>query len=109
MLDEVAKDLGSLRKICVMESLYMNQINAIVNAKVTSILADGVMIEKEGKEEKIPCDNVIMAVGSKARKHEALTAICEEQSIPYHVIGDAKQARRALHAIKEAHEVAREL
>ena len=109
MLDEVAKDLGPLRKICVMESLYMNQINSIVNAKVTSILPDGVMIEKEGKEEKIPCDNVIMAVGSKARKHEALTAVCEERSIPYHVIGDAKQARRALHAIKEAHKVAREL
>lgn len=109
MLDEVAKDLGPLRKICVMESLYMNQINSIVNAKVTSILPDGVMIEKEGKEEKIPCDHVIMAVGSKARKHEALTAVCEELSIPYHIIGDAKQARRALHAIKEAHEVAREL
>lgn len=109
MLDEVAKDLGPLRKICVMESLYMNQIKSIVNAKVTSILPDGVMIEKEGKEEKIPCDHVIMAVGSKARKHEALTAVCEELSIPYHIIGDAKQARRALHAIKEAHEVAREL
>lgn len=109
MLDEVAKDLGSLRKICVMESLYMNQINSIVNAKVTEILPDGVMIEKDGKEEKVLCDSVIMAVGSKARNHETLSKACEELSIPYHIIGDAKQARRALHAIKEAHEVARAL
>lgn len=109
MLDEVAKDLGSLRKICVMESLYMNQINSIVNAKVIAIHPNEVIIEKEGKEESVPCDSVIMAVGSKARNHEALSKVCEELSITCHIIGDAKKARRALQAIAEAHAVARAL
>jgi len=30
MLDEVGKDLGQLRKICVMESIYALGINIIV-------------------------------------------------------------------------------
>lgn len=107
MQEAVAKDLGALRKICVMESLYKNQIKTVVNATVKSIKEHSVIIEKEGKEESIQCDSVIMAVGSKARDHKELTDICEKLSIPCHIIGDAKQARRALQAIKEAHDIAR--
>ena len=109
MLDGVAKDLGALRKICVMESLYMHHIETVVNTSVKAVVENGVLVENEGVEQVIPCDSVVMAVGARARDHEALTEACEKKQIPCHIIGDAKKARRALQAIAEAHETARSL
>jgi len=37
MLDEVGKDLGQLRKICVMESIYALGINTMVKTKCLEI------------------------------------------------------------------------
>ena len=86
MLDGVAKDLGALRKICVMESLYMHHIETVVNTLVKAVVENGVLVENEGVEQVIPCDSVVMAVGARARDHEALTEACEKKQIPYHII-----------------------
>ena len=109
MMDAVAKDLGALRKICVMESLYMHHIETVVNTSLKAVSEHGILVEQEGCEKEIVCDSVVMAVGAKAREHEALVQACESKQLPYHIIGDAKQARRALQAIAEAHEIARQL
>ena len=109
MMDAVAKDLGALRKICVMESLYMHHIETVVNTSLKAVSEHGILVEQEGCEKEIVCDSVVMAVGAKARDHEALVQACESKQLPYHIIGDAKQARRALQAIAEAHEIARQL
>jgi len=107
MLDEVAKDLGYLRKICVLESMYMSGIKSITNAKCVEIKENTVVIEKGNELEEIPCDSVVIAVGAKSRTSEALAAYCKEKNIPYHIIGDAVSARRALNATAEAAQVAR--
>ena len=86
MLNEVAKDLGQLRKICVMENLY-----------------------KEGALEEIPCDSVVVSIGSRARDYDEISVYCGKNNIPCHTIGDAVKARRALNCIKEAVDVAREI
>ena len=92
-----------------MESLYTHHIETIVSTSVKAVVENGVLVEKEGVEQVIPCDSVVMAVGARARNHEALTDACEKKQLPYHIIGDAKKARRALQAIAEAHAVARSL
>lgn len=109
MLNEVAKDLGQLRKICVMESLYHSGINTITEAKCIEIKEKSIVIDKSGSIEEIPCDSVVIAIGAKARNFTSLSNYCEEKNIPYHVIGDAVKARRALNSIKEAVDVAREI
>ena len=48
MLNEVAKDLGQLRKICVMENLYKEGITTITNAKCVEIKENSVIIDKQG-------------------------------------------------------------
>ncbi len=106
MLDEVGKDLGQLRKICVMENIYALGINVIVNAKCVEIKKDGVVIEKDGKLEEIKADHVIMSVGAKPANYNEIESYCEEKGIPYYVIGDAVRARRAFNAIHEAVDVA---
>lgn len=107
MLDKVAKDLGELRNICVMESLYAGGVQTVTNAKCIEIKKDAVVVERLGNIEEIPCDNVIVAIGSKSRSFDDIKIYCEGQKIPVYVIGDALRARRALNAVAEANEAVR--
>jgi len=109
MLDQVAKDLGQLRKICVMESLYGFGIKTITSAKCIEIKNKAILIEKNGSIEELPCDFVIVSIGAKSRNYEDISIYCQNHGVPYHVIGDAVRARRALNAVAEANEVAREI
>lgn len=109
MLNEVAKDLGQLRKICVMESLYHEGIKTITEAKCVEIKEKSIVIDRNGVVEEVPCDSVIVAIGARSRNFESISDYCKENNILYHVIGDAVRARRALNCIEEASEVARRI
>ena len=109
MLDEVGKDLGQLRKMCVDESLATEQVEILTGARVTAITAGTVVVDQGGQLREIDCDTVVIAVGSVPDDHSALAAHCAERGIEYHVVGDALKARRALDAIREANELARSL
>lgn len=107
MIDQVGRDLESLRKMCVMESLRDSEIHVMVNTKCTEINDKYVVIEKAGKKEEIACDFVVTAVGSKSNDYSEIRKYCEDNDLSYHVIGDAKQARKVINAIAEAAEIAR--
>lgn len=107
MLDKVAKDLGQLRNICVMENLYADGVETLTNTKCVEIKENSVVVERDGNIEEIPCEFVIVAIGAKSRKFDNIITYCEDNNIPAHVIGDAVLARRALNAVAEANEVAR--
>lgn len=107
MQAEVAADLGLLRRICVMESLYGHGVELITNSKCLSIGPDHVTVDQAGEEITLPADFVVLAVGSRSRDKQSLIECMERLSIPYHIVGDARQARRALNAIWEAARTAR--
>lgn len=107
MLDRVAKDLGQLRSICVMESLEAAGVRTLTNAKCIEIKEKAVVLEIMGHITEHPCDSVVVAIGARSRNFESIDTFCREQGIPCHVIGDAVRARRALNAVAEANEVAR--
>ncbi|WP_303861476.1 FAD-dependent oxidoreductase [Alkalibaculum bacchi] len=109
MLDEIGKDLGQLRKIAVNESIYEAGIKTMVNTKCLEIKEDRVIVEKDGEKTEIECDNVVIAIGSRSNNSENIILTCKELNIPYHIIGDACKARRALNAVAEANEVARQI
>lgn len=107
MQEEMAKDLGTLRKIAVMERLAADGVSLRTGAKCTSIDTRAVMAEVDGRMEEIPADSVVVAVGVKSRSVQQLEQACMEAGIPCHTIGDALRARRALNATAEAAAVAR--
>lgn len=107
MLDEVAKDLGDLRKICVMENLYKAGIETITNSKCVEIKENSVVVDKMGTLVEIPCNSVIVAIGAKSRYFKEIEEFCKESNITCHIVGDAVRARRALNAVKEANAIAR--
>ncbi|WP_018752239.1 NAD(P)/FAD-dependent oxidoreductase [Paenibacillus sanguinis] len=107
MLDKVAKDLGELRAICVMESLKEAGVELVTSAKCLEIKKGAIVIEQDSATTEIPCDTVVVAIGARSRDYGPIQKYCEEHGIPWHAIGDAVRARRALNAVAEAHETAR--
>ncbi len=109
MADEVGADLGQLRRICVMEALADEAVEQLTGTTVVAVKTGVVVVEQEGVTREIPCDTVVMAVGSRPDDHTVLAKHCAERGIAFHVVGDAVRARRALDAIAEANALARVL
>ncbi|MNN69930.1 2-enoate reductase FldZ [compost metagenome] len=109
MQNQVANDLGLLRKICVLESLYGHGVQLKTNSQCVKINKDSVIVDTEGEKTSISADYVVIAVGSRARNNNTLVDYLDQKHIPYHIIGDAVKARRAINAIWEGAEVARKI
>lgn len=109
MLEEVGKDLGEMRKIAVNMAVAEAKIQIMVKTKCLGIAGHKVKVEEDGVQKELEADAVVIAVGAKSRPTKELTEACEQMGIPYHIVGDAVKARRALNAIHEAFAVAREL
>lgn len=109
MKETAGEDLGSLRKIAVMQKMQSLGVEIITKAVCKGICDQGVVTCQEDQETVVTCDSVVIAVGSRANDSTELVAACEELKIPYYVIGDAKKARRALDAIAEGYEAARSI
>ena len=109
MLDEVGTDLGQLRRICVLEALADEGVEQLTGTTVLAVKTGAVVVEQGGVTREVPCDTVVIAMGSRPDDHTALAKHCAERGIAFHVVGDAVRARRALDAIAEANALARAL
>ncbi|WP_251867054.1 FAD-dependent oxidoreductase [Enterococcus malodoratus] len=109
MTDAVAKDLGSTRKITVMEQLYADNVTTMPETTCISITDQGVQVMKDGVETLLACDHVVAAIGSQSRDFKEIEAYCEAQELDYYVIGDALEPRRALEATAEGAALARSI
>lgn len=109
MLEKAGKDLGSLRAICVMQKLAQLKVDIHTKTKFIDLNEQGVLVECDGKQDTIECDHVVIALGSKPVNDQKILDALKEKQIPTYVIGDAKEARRALNAIHEAFDVARKI
>ncbi|WP_150266220.1 FAD-dependent oxidoreductase [Paenibacillus tepidiphilus] len=107
MRDRVAKDLGQLRSICVMENLQSAGVTTITDTTCVEIKEHTVVLERMGEQSEYACDAVVVAIGARSRSYDEIRSYCAEHGIPCHVIGDAVRARRALDAVAEANEIAR--
>jgi len=107
MQDAIAKDVGAGRKMSLMEGIMAAGIQSVVHAKCTEIRSNGVMIELDGRSQTIPCDNVVISVGSSPTDHQWVQDYCKKNSIPFYIAGDSVTARRAIDAVHEGVAVAR--
>lgn len=109
MLEGLGTDLGTTRKVCVMENLYMEGVTQMPNCKCLEITGDGVVVDNGGEKQTIPCDYVVAAVGVHSADFSAEEALCKEKGIPVYTIGDAEKPRRAIDATADAARIAREI
>lgn len=100
MLPEIAKDEQDAVKYFLLKRLNEYGVKAITGATVKEFIDDGVVCEKDGKEEKIAgFDTVILAMGAKA--YNPLEEKIKGKVPELYVIGDAVKARKAVEAIEE--------
>lgn len=109
MREQVGMDLGDMRKIAIQMQLASGKIKQIVNAACKQIQDNKVIVDVQGELQEIIADVIVIAVGAKSRDTKPLENCCENMGIPFHIVGDAKKARRALNAIHESYYAALEI
>jgi len=108
MLEDVALDMLPWTKEFLMERLNDYRVNILTSAKVKEILDDGVVFTRDGKEESIRgVNSIVVAMGAKSVND--LSEKLKGKVAEIHVIGDAKEPRKALEAIHEGAEIARKI
>ncbi|MFI5394267.1 MAG: FAD-dependent oxidoreductase [Candidatus Binatia bacterium] len=108
MLKDVASEMVPWSKEFLLERLQGYGVNILTSATVTEILDDGVTFTRNGIHDAVRgVDKIILAVGAKPV--DDLSARVKDRVAEVFVIGDAKRPRRALDAIHEAYEIARQI
>jgi 2,4-dienoyl-CoA reductase (NADPH2) len=99
MAKKAGVDIGSSTRWTVFAELKRLGVSILTASKVVEINPQGVKIETEQRTETLPADFVVVAVGSKPENR--LAANLGKSVSEVHAIGDAKEPRNALDAIKE--------
>ncbi len=108
MLDEAGLDMSPEVRVLTMQKLRENGVRILTSTKVKEFLEDGVIVTRNDREETIGgMKRIVLAMG--ARPVDVLSEKLKDKISEVHVIGDAKQARRALEAIAEGAQIGREI
>lgn len=104
MLEKVCRDVGISTRWAILQDMRNLGIETMSKAVARRIEEGRVIVEVEGEEREIPADTVIVAAGScpAAELYEELKG----SSMEVHLVGDAKEARKAIDAIQEGYEAA---
>ena len=102
MKPELCRDAPYLHHEAVI--LELEKLGAVTHTSMrcTQILPDGILAEKDGVEQKIPADTVLIAAGVRPRLEEAETF--RDCAIEFWKIGDCKKAGNVRLAIHEGYD-----
>lgn len=102
MLAKLGRDIGKSSRWAMLQNLQRYRVQARTKTKVLEILQQGVQVQnRNGGEEFIPADSVVLAAGS--RSDNALQETAQELGLEYHVVGDAQQVGQAFDAIHKGY------
>jgi 2,4-dienoyl-CoA reductase (NADPH2) len=107
MLDKLGRNFGKTTRWTMLQDLERYGIQSRTGIKVTRITPDGVMLETAGKEELLPADTLVLALGTGAEN--PLQAVCAELGIKCRVIGDALQPAMVFDAVHQGDRAGQEI
>jgi 2,4-dienoyl-CoA reductase-like NADH-dependent reductase (Old Yellow Enzyme family)/thioredoxin reductase len=108
LLGKIGNGLGPTRRVLAKDFIAENNIEVHLNTKCLEIKDQSLVVEQKGTIREIgPIDFVVIAVGVKPDC--AVGDALSEMGCRFRVIGDARQARKALDAIWEGAEAGREI
>jgi 2,4-dienoyl-CoA reductase-like NADH-dependent reductase (Old Yellow Enzyme family)/thioredoxin reductase len=103
MLDKVAPDSYPMHRVALVREMD-KMLTYRTGLKVVSIAKDGVKtVDREGKEEFIPADTVVYALGMRANRKETEALRAAAKDVPVHEIGDCVRAAKVYDAVKEGY------
>ena len=101
MTKYAGKDIGGSTRWTVSTELKRLGVKIVTGAMALEVVQDGVKFEKDGVEDTLLADSVVIAAGATSEK--TLSRDIEDLSSEFYIIGDAKEPRNALEAIKEGY------
>jgi 2,4-dienoyl-CoA reductase-like NADH-dependent reductase (Old Yellow Enzyme family)/thioredoxin reductase len=104
-LDKLAPKADTYKRHYIEEYIQKHRIPVYLQARCLEIGPGRMTIrDKANQEQALPADTVVIAAGYRSRTE--LAELAREQGIPWVAIGDAKEPRLAIDAIKEAFDCA---
>jgi len=91
-----------------LEKLNRLRVEMIPSARVVEILADGVVVDRNGRTERLKgFDSIVLAMGtvSDSGLYERLKGVIPE----VHLVGDARKPAKILEALTDAMELAQQI
>jgi 2,4-dienoyl-CoA reductase (NADPH2) len=107
MTKRAGQDIGASTRWTVMSELRRLDVNLMTATKAVAITSHGLKIEYEGGEDILPADSIVIATGAKSESQ--LSSDIEKKVKQIYTIGDAKEPRNALEAIREGFQVGLEI
>ena len=103
MMPRIAFNVGSSTRWNILKKLRLMGVKMLTDTKVLSFDENGLQIEtKAGNREALPADIIIIAVG--ARSENKLAQEADQTNTEIVTIGDAKEPRKIIDAIRDGFE-----
>lgn len=99
---ELCRDAPFLHHEALLQELKDHGVTTYVKTPCLEIREDGVVVRRDGTEELLCADTVILAAGVKARIEEAESL--RDAAVDFRRIGDCKRARKVYDAIHEGYD-----
>ena len=98
MRDAIAMDMEAGIRDDLLDCLRRCYVEEYTNTAIASVTDEGAVLRKGDEEFTIPCDNVVLAVGTRS-----FTLLADELKgiVETVIVGDAVKARQAIQASKE--------
>ena len=98
MRDAIAMDMEAGIRDDLRDCLRRCYVEEYTNTAIASVTDEGAVLRKGDEEFTIPCDNVVLAVGTRS-----FTLLADELKgiVETVIVGDAVKARQAIQASKE--------
>lgn len=99
MKSKAGESLGASTRWVILSELKRLGVKIMTHTRASGITSDGLEIERKDGQHFLPADSIVMATGSRSDRrlaNELKTTIPE-----LYIIGDAKEPRDALTAIRE--------
>lgn len=104
MLPKIGNGIGQSTKWAIIQNLKKIGVQLLPNTKAISIEEDYVLVQKEGKEEKVYCDSIVLALGAKS--DNSISSKIDKSIKEVHTIGDAARVGTILDAVHQGFEIA---
>lgn len=104
IMERMAYNVGPSTRWSLMKNLRLMGVELRTKTKTLSIRENAVVVETKGSTESIPADTVIIAVGSKSVDDLGREAKRDKTKVI--TIGDAKEPRKIIDAMREGFDTA---
>jgi len=102
MLDELGRNFGRTTRWGMLLDVEKAGITTLTETAVKAIRPEGVLLQKDGAEQLLEADSVVLAVGT--RSSNELERVLQVRGLPYRLVGDAAKPAMVFDAIHQGYD-----